>query len=275
MRVVPPRSRRPLLALLACLALLLGACSDDLVDVDPGSDDPGAGGGAPDGAPGDQGGGGDTDLADTGPVGSLGPFLLGPSRSRAVLEIDASEGTELAGDARQALADRLATHGGKSVSEAGGNALPAQDVWTRGDLDALSGQHRSQSDDADSVAIYVLVLSGRYEDESVTGLAFNATSFAIWPDRVRGGLVGGLTGSGAAVEEAVVVHELGHLFGLVNLTGQGAFHEDPEHPGHAQSTDSVMYWAVDTDAVSQIFGGPPPSTFNEADVEEMSRIRGG
>ena len=60
-----------------------------------------------------------------------------------------------------------------------------------------------------------------------------------------------------AYETSVVVHELGHLFGLVNLTGKGAFHEDPEHRGHSSSADSVMYWATEDISVGNVFRGGP------------------
>ncbi len=67
--------------------------------------------------------------------------------------------------------------------------------------------------------------------------------------------------------------ELGHLFGLVNLTGLGGFHEDENSPGHAASEDSVMHWAVESFSFIELFGGGPPSEFNEADREEMRLIR--
>ncbi len=76
-----------------------------------------------------------------------------------------------------------------------------------------------------------------------------------------------------AFERAVAVHELGHAFGLVNRTGVGAFHEDPGHPGHTGDESSVMYWAIESPSLTEIFGTGPPSGFTEADRREMDLVR--
>ena len=53
------------------------------------------------------------------------------------------------------------------------------------------------------------------------------------------------------VENSVLVHEVGHLLGLVNLVYQSPIdHEDPDHPGHSSNDESVMYWAVESADVS-------------------------
>lgn len=72
-----------------------------------------------------------------------------------------------------------------------------------------------------------------------------------------------------------MVHELGHLFGLVNLTGEGAFHEDPDHEGHSRNTSSVMHWAVESTVVGDVFEGGPPRDFDTDDEQEMQAIRTG
>lgn len=102
-------------------------------------------------------------------------------------------------------------------------------------------------------------------------MAFAATAFALFPDVVRGRLPPGA--NVAAFHRTLALHELGHLFGLVNLTGVGGFHEDENHPGHAETADSVMHWAVESFGFTELFGGGPPSEFTEADREEMRRIR--
>ncbi len=60
----------------------------------------------------------------------------------------------------------------------------------------------------------------------------------------------GLPNAGAAqVERAVLIHEVGHALGLVNIgIPMVNPHEDPEHPGHSSNEGSVMYWAVDSTA---------------------------
>lgn len=224
----------------------------------------GSGGGA--------GGGGAAPLDDTGPVGTLGRALLTDDVPQAVVEIDSASDTALSEGAVQGLVDALAEHGRKDASPVrAGPPLPSQDVYTADDLRRISHEHRDNSSGGDSVAVHVLVLPGEFEDSSATGVAFEAGSFAIFVERLHGSLV--RIGSPERFETAVAVHELGHLFGLVNLTGDGGFHEDPEHPGHSSSRDSVMYWAVEDVSVGNVFRGGPPTTFDDADRREMANLR--
>ena len=151
-----------------------------------------------------------------------------------------------------------------------GSELPDQDVWTTAQLRSLMENSRSSWSSGRRASLYVMVLSGRHEDANAVGISFNASVFALFPEQLGGGLLGL---NYEAYEEAVVVHELGHEFGLVNLTGEGAFHEDAQHPGHSASSGSVMYWAVESTLVGEIFQGGPPRDFDAADVQEMDSIR--
>jgi len=47
-------------------------------------------------------------------------------------------------------------------------------------------------------------------------------------------------------ESAVWLHQVGHLLGLVNKgVTPTSDHEDPEHPGHTKSEESVMHWSYE------------------------------
>lgn len=102
-------------------------------------------------------------------------------------------------------------------------------------------------------------------------MAFEATSFAVFVDEISPRLPPGA--NAAAFEAAVAVHEAGHLFGLVNGTGVGGFHEDPDHPRHARDDRSVMYWAVESPSLVEVFASGQPSDFASDDRREMERIR--
>jgi hypothetical protein len=208
---------------------------------------------------------------DDGPVGSYGAQLLNPAVSRAVIEIDSS-GPQLSQRARDGLVGALQEHGGKQVSFAAAGSAPNQETYTAEDLRRIADQTRETASRAGSVAVHVLVLDGQYEDQDALGVAFEASTFAIFPSRIRSGLLSSV--NYGAFEEAVVVHELGHLFGLVDLTGHGAFHEDAEHPGHSANQGSVMYWAVEDVSIANVFRGGPPTEFDADDRREMDRIRG-
>lgn len=164
---------------------------------------------------------------DNARVGSAGSALLSAQSPSVAVEVDRSPRAQLNVDPHSVLGEELRKHGRKRKVTAGSDgAVPAQDVYTADgvrEISATAGQARS---DKDRPSVYVLSLEGRYEDENVTGVAFAATSFAVFPDQIHGGLLGM---NAEDFETAVLVHELGHLFGLVNLTGKGAVHEEPEH----------------------------------------------
>ncbi len=208
-------------------------------------------------------------------VGSLGWALLSPEVPRVVLEVDQLGGAELSAQAIDALKQALADDGGKAtvevVSGTVPEATPPEGGYTLDDLVTVAGDHRDRPSGDGTAALHVLVLPGRFEARGVTGAAFHATTIAVFPEELGRMLP---PGAGvAAFQAAVAVHELGHTFGLVNRTGQGAFHEDPDHPGHTDDRDSVMYWAIESPSLVEIFGFGPPSTFNAGDRREMDAIR--
>lgn len=216
---------------------------------------------------------------DRGTVGSMGPALLRPEVPRVVIEVDATPGSSLSDQARSALRRRVVENGNKqSVDFVAGSTIPAQDTYSPDDLRRIMTGHRSDWSSSRQAGLYVEVLSGTFQDPSTpgddgdtVGLSFDASAFAVFVDHVPSGTLG-LTR--ADYEEAVVVHELGHLYGLVDLTGHGAFHEDPDHPGHSANKGSVMYWAIEYEGpVQDLFQGGPPKTFDADDRREMELIR--
>jgi len=94
-----------------------------------------------------------------------------------------------------------------------------------------------------------LVEEGSTARGVVLGYAYGGGYLVLLPDAVeatcRGGM-GSFTRTTCEVIEAMVlVHELGHLFGLV---GNGApmvtDHVDAGHGSHDSSEDCVMYWSI-------------------------------
>ena len=78
------------------------------------------------------------------------------------------------------------------------------------------------------------------------------------------------------VENSVLVHEVGHLLGLVNLVYQSTIdHEDPDHPGHSSNDESVMYWAVESADVSNFIFGSLPNDFDDDDRSDLAGLADG
>ena len=113
---------------------------------------------------------------------------------------------------------------------------------------------------------------GFAESDTVLGVSVRSDVAAVFSDRVDE--AAGLVGNRGRIEDAVTMHEAGHLLGLVDLflrTGRA----DTDHPGHSRSTRSVMYYAVESTLVGSILDGGPPTSFDRDDLADLATIRTG
>ena len=82
--------------------------------------------------------------------------------------------------------------------------------------------------------------------------------------------------SAEEIENSVLVHEYGHLLGLVNLVYKSPVdHEDKDHPGHSNNEESVMYWAVESADLSNIITGQLPDDFDNDDRNDLAGMLSG
>ena len=250
-------------------------------DVGPGGDAP-SGGSQPGASPrprpgggGPSGGGGGAAPTTVnpqrahGPTGSFAAVLL---REDLTVEVLAQSGAQPSGPAFSHLISNLSEVAGRSVGTSGPIAVEggAKD-WTADDLKAIADSKAVRP--PGSATMRMLFLHGTFEGNGgVLGVAVRGDVLAIFIDRVRS--TGGLVGDSAGVERAVMLHEAGHVLGLVDLyldTGRA----DKDHPGHSPNQASVMYWAVESDAIASVFGADPPDTFDAADRADLARIKSG
>ncbi|MBW3619457.1 MAG: hypothetical protein KY461_04380 [Actinobacteria bacterium] len=255
----------------------------------PPGDDPGDGGASPADRPqgdaltdGESGAdAGLTPVDDLAGVGANGRAMLRGDRGRLVVEVDVQEGLEPSQEAIDHLLATLRQQVDKpgGVELAGGNTFSSDRTqWTAADLRDVGAAQRSTSSGDDVVSLYVLYVRGGFvsdgEETRAIGVAHRASELAVFPDRWSG--LGDLIGSDRRIERAVLVHELGHLFGLVELTYDSDHdRQDPDHPGHSSDRSSVMHYAVETTLVGQVFNGPPPDTFTAADRDDLAALREG
>lgn len=246
----------------------------------------GDGGGAatgPDDTGGQAAGGGGlaTPLDDASSVGFHGPAMLRPGVQRLVVEVDVQDGVQPSQGALDHLVATMRAVVDKpgGVVLSGGNTFASdRDQWSTADLRQVAAQNRDTRSAGDTVSVYVLYVEGEFvsdgQSTNAIGVAHSASEMALFPQRWEG--LGGLLGSDSAIERAVLVHEWGHLLGLVNIGYESEIdHEDPEHPGHSSNRGSVMYWAIESTFISQVFSGPPPDDFDQADLADLEGIRTG
>jgi hypothetical protein len=163
---------------------------------------------------------------------------------------------------------------GKTVVVDGVDALGGgAQSWTSSSIAQAADRAAEQGQGGTQVVLRLLFVHGSFEgDDSVLGVAVRGDVAAVFIDQVAA--ASGLFGSSAVVEDAVTMHESGHLLGLVDLaldTGR----DDPQHPGHSANKGSVMYWAVESDLIGQVLGGGVPTDYDAQDRADLARIRAG
>ena len=211
-----------------------------------------------------------------GPPGAFAPVLLQPrSAARIAVEVLAQSGAAPRSSTVQHLTDVLRTaSGGKDISSRQGSVPGGARSWGQGELGSAADQNTTVPQGAGGTAvIHLLYLHGDYGgDQSVLGVAVRGDVLAVFVDQLQASA--SVAVPERTLEDAVTVHETGHLLGLVDLvlhTGR----QDPDHPGHSTNRGSVMYWAVDTDLVSQLLDGGPATDFDDADRRDLATIRAG
>jgi len=214
---------------------------------------------------------------DFGPVGAMNhQYLQAEPFDRLVIEVDNAEGTSPRDSALNYMMSQFSNYADKpqGIARGGDNTFPAQkDSYTENDLVNIARQNRNNFSGSGDAVMHIIYLNGTYEpNESALAAAINATTIVLFQQQInRASTLPFLT---ASYERAVLVHEMGHLWGLVNINYKSATdHEDPNYPYHSSNSGSVMYWAVESLAVRDIFAGGPPDTFDSADEADIENIK--
>jgi hypothetical protein len=213
--------------------------------------------------------------SDRAPLGALCRTYLRDQVPRLVVEADWQAG---AAPAAGVLDHLLAVLRGVArkpggAAQAGSRTGPGdpERVWRVADLRREADRVRTQRTSPGQAAIHVLFVRGRFTERDVIGVAHSASEIAVFPDAIGG--LSTLLGGQPRVQRSVLVHELGHLLCLVNLSYRSHHdREDPAHPHHSTDRSSVMYWAIDTTAVGALFTGPPPDDFTAQDRDDLRRL---
>jgi hypothetical protein len=234
--------------------------------------DAGSGGGA---APGQPAAGESVIGVGSLRVGQVGPPLLRPGRGdRVVVEVRAQDGAAPAAATIQHVVSVLGAASGKPVAMDGVDLLGggARD-WSAQEIVAAASGAAQVESGRQQVVLRLLFLRGTFEGQNgVLGVAVAGDVAAIFSDRVDA--AAGVLVDPGVVEDAVTMHEVGHLLGLVDIvlgTGRG----DPEHPGHSRNDRSVMFWQVESNLVTQLLDGGIPRDFDDDDRAELAQIRAG
>ena len=209
-------------------------------------------------------------------------YVSSQTYTRLIVEIDYVQGHAPDSAAlallEQRILERLAKPGGVSLQV--DDAIAAiGTASSAADLAALEAAHRETFSGGDTAALYLLYVDGHSASDdsagSVLGLAYSSSSLALYPETIAS--AANRVVNATEVESAVLVHELGHALGLVNLgTPQQTPHEDSAHPGHDLKEGCVMNHAIESTNVRLVIqnSGSVPTQFCAECIADLQAAGG-
>lgn len=138
-------------------------------------------------------------------------------------------------------------------------AAQARPAWTAGQIRDLALALRSRAGTATEGRFIAVFLDGHFDGgdgavEDILGVHVQGTpAVAVFKPAIRahGAAVPLLASS---LEQSTLVHEIGHVLGLVDLgLPMAAPHADPAHGGHCSNPDCVMYWEISAGPTARSF----------------------
>ncbi len=247
-----------ILLLLGAVVLAPTACGDDPT---------GPGGGS---------GGGDPYVHDRSAGASAADFLSDTDFDHLVVQVQYVEGMRPTQDGLDEieafLEARLDKPGGVEIRVDEDAIGPATgNTYSASDIRSLEEEHRTLYTSGDTLAAYLLVVDGQYQQENVLGIAYYNTSTALFGERIQDNTGGINQPSQARVEATVGMHEFGHLLGLVNNgTDMQDPHQDTGNGNHCDDDQCLMYYAVrTTQFLGSLIGSPSP----ELDANCLADLR--
>ncbi len=125
----------------------------------------------------------------------------------------------------------------------------ADEELTVSEILQLAAMHRNQADGGDTKTYYLMFVSGLFTTDEgpqsgVLGVSIGTTGvIAMFKDVINSTNVIGFPNVVRFVEQATIIHELGHAFGIVdNGVPMVTPHRDTDHGAHCDDDKCVMYY---------------------------------
>ena len=219
-------------------------------------------------------------------VGDFNKYYLRDDKyTKLIIEIDFVTGFEPSTGAVNLLKDRINENCDKLSVTVSQQPFESNDnKYTLKEIKNLESDHRSHKKKGDTIVVHFLYLNGRYsESDAVLGLAYYADAIAIFKERIEDvattQINNPLLVSDEDIEKAVLVHEFGHLLGLVNINYRSQTdHEDSDSKHHCIHEDCVMNADVETNAIAAWINtgdNKPPTDFRPECKDDIRILREG
>ncbi len=156
-----------------------------------------------------------------------------------------------------------------------GDVIPYQDtkpVYGENDLAFLENRYRDKETKGNTLVIYVLYLDGEWKQEDVLGLSYRGTNIVIFMEKIMTSADRSNNIGHGDIETSVLIHEWGHLIGLVGKD-YDADHEDTEYPHHCNQEAGRCVMAASVEIKGGEGSQPPPTEFCELCQEDIEEIK--
>jgi hypothetical protein len=156
---------------------------------------------------------------------------------------------------------------------------PGKSFYSINDIEEIEKNNRTQHTNGKTLTAYFFFADGDYAGNSgnskVLGIAYESSSMVIFQKTVKDHSGGIAEPPVTTLETTVLLHEFGHILGLVNNgTSMQSVHQDEPHGHHCNNQDCLMYYTAETtDILANLTGGNVPSL--DAQCIQDLRANGG
>ncbi len=222
-------------------------------------------------------------------------LIRGDRYTRLVLELDAVPGRAPRPAARAALVEQLEQlldkPGGVSWTDDGALTSQGEDyAWPFEEIDAMAQDTFDLEVPEDTIKIHVLYVDGHSADDTaqgrILGQAWRYTHLVIYSDTIDSSCSSAAPLPTLAerfcvtAETTILLHEVGHLIGLVdNGLAMQTPHRDDAHGRHDNNDECLMYWAYNgPDFFSSLgerflAGRESVPTLDQACLDDIAAVR--
>ncbi len=136
-------------------------------------------------------------------------------------------------------------------------ASPGKSPYDINEIVQIETANRTLYNSPSTLALYFLFVDGQDSADTATGFilgsAYRNTSCVVYENSIQT-LSDQITEPNRIdLETTVLLHEMGHLLGLVNLgSHMQTPHEDTAHKKHCNNSDCLMYWKTENNNVMQM-----------------------
>lgn len=190
-------------------------------------------------------------------------LLSGEPYTRLIIELSHMSGFHLQDETK----DSLRTFLERYLDKPGGIEIYQHDVpdfpentMTLDDIKRWEIEYRQYYSGNNSIAVHILITNGAYSTPDVLGVAYRNTSVALLGKTIHNNSGGLLQVGRTQLETTVLLHEIGHLLGLVDAgTPMQHHHIDNNHGKHCDNNACLMYYQAETTAIlGFLLGNPAP-----------------